>query len=1069
MFNRFIERPVLSTVISVFIVLLGLLGLNSLPVAQYPDIAPPTIIVSTSYQGANADVVLNSVVVPLEEQINGVEGMTYMTSSAGNDGSARITVNFELGIDPDLAAVNVQNRVALATPLLPQEVVRSGVITKKTQSSNLVIFSVYSDNPEFDQVFLQNYADINILPLIKRVNGVGDASAFGQMLYSMRIWLKPDVMATYGLIPADIGAALAEQNIEAAPGQFGENSDQSFQYVIKYSGRLKNTEEFGNIILKAGADGKILRLKDVAKIELGSLSYGSSTTTNGKPSIGISISQTAGSNAQDVIKGTLKVLKDAEANFPKGLHVANLINVNDFLSASIEKVIHTLLEAFILVFLVVFIFLQDFRSTLIPAISVPVAIIGTFFFLNLFGFTINLLTLFALLLAIGIVVDDAIVVVEAVHAKIDQGYKSALKASKDAMSEISGAIISITLVMAAVFVPVSFIGGSAGVFYKQFGITLAIAIILSAVNALTLSPALAALFLKPHNKNEKKRKGLLSRFYKSFNRGFDKTKLKYEKAVTFLSHTRWIAFAIIIAFAGLFYFLLNTTKTSFVPDEDMGTIMTDVALPPASSLERTSIVTAEVEKLALTIPEVQTVLKVNGFGIISGSGSNYGLVIMKLKPWADRKKAAQNVKAIIGQLFARTAGIKDAKVIFFAPPTLQGFGNSGGFSFQLQDKTGKDIASFYKVNSDFLAALNQRPEIQYASTSFNPNFPQYQIDINVAKAKEAGIGVNDILSTMQGYFGGVYASNFNQFGKQYRVIYQADPEFRASPESLRNVYVRNQAGQMAPINAFVDLKKVYGPQSITRFNLFTAIAITGSPNAKYSSGDAIRAIEEVAAQTLPPGYGYEFSGLSREELSSSGQTGFIFMLIIVFIFFLLSAQYESYLLPFSILLSLPIGLAGAFLFANIFGVTNNIYLQITLIMLVGLLAKNAILIVEFALDRRKQGMPIIKAAIEGAEARLRPILMTSFAFIFGILPLMFSLGAGAAGNRAIGTGAVGGMLIGTLLGIFVIPTLFIVFQTLQEKFTGPPKPDLIIANNNIDDIEVEDNDINKSGENDVNG
>lgn len=1056
MFNRFIDRPVLSTVISVLIVLLGLLGLKALPVAQYPEIAPPTIVVSASYQGANAEVVLNSVVIPLEEQINGVEGMTYMTSTAGNDGSARIIVNFELGIDPDLASVNVQNRVASASSLLPQEVTRSGVLTRKTQSSNLVIFSLYSDNPEFDQTFLQNYADINLLPAIKRVKGVGDASAFGQKIYSMRIWLKPDVMANYSLVPSDIGAVLAEQNIEAAPGQFGELGEQSFQYVIKYKGRLKNASEFENIIIKSNANGNILKLKDVAKVELGSLNYGSTSSTNGKPSIGIAISQTAGSNAQDVIKGSLKVLDDAKATFPPGVHTVNLINVNDFLSASIEKVISTLIEAFILVFLVVFIFLQDFRSTLIPAISVPVAILGTFFFLNLFGFTINLLTLFALLLAIGIVVDDAIVVVEAVHAKIDQGYKSAKKASKDAMSEISGAIISITLVMAAVFVPVSFIGGSAGVFYKQFGLTLAIAIILSAVNALTLSPALSALFLKPHQKGEKENKKFLGGFYKSFNRGFNKVKGKYERAVTFLSHTKWIAFGIIIVFAGVFYFLLKTTKTSFVPDEDMGTIMSDISLPPASSMERTAIVTEEIKQIVSKIPEVESVLKINGFGMISGSGSNYGMVIIKLKPWAERKKSSQSVKAIIGQLFGRTAGIRDAKIIFFAPPTLQGFGISGGFSFQLQDKTGKDIASFFKVNSDFLSALNQRPEIQYAATSFNPSFPQYLIDVNIAKAKEAGIGVNDILSTMQGYYGGVYASNFNQFGKQYRVVYQAEASFRDNPESLGKIFVRNKAGEMAPITSFINLTKVYGPQTISRFNLFTAIAITGAPNEGYSSGDAIKAIEEVAAQTLPVGYGYEFSGLTREELSSSGQTAFIFLLIIVFIFFLLSAQYESYLLPFAILLSLPIGLAGAFLFANIFGITNNIYLQITLIMLIGLLAKNAILIVEFALDRRKQGMPIIQAAIEGAEARLRPILMTSFAFIFGIMPLMFSAGAGAQGNRSIGTGAVGGMLIGTLLGVFVIPTLFIVFQSLQEKISGTPEFKTLPVENNETNINLTD-------------
>lgn len=1054
MFNRFIERPVLSTVISILIVILGVLGLTSLPIAQYPEIAPPTIVVSTSYQGANADVVLNSVVVPLEEQINGVEGMAYMTSTAGNDGSARITITFKLGINPDLASVNVQNRVALATPLLPQEVVRAGVTTRKTQSSNLVIFALYSDNPDYDQAFVQNYADINLVPVIKRVPGVGDANAFGQMTYSMRIWLKPDVMATYGLVPGDISSALAEQNVEAAPGQFGERGAQSFQYTIKYKGRLKNTEEFGNIVVRSTANGQVLRLKDIARIELGALSYANTSTTNGKPSVGVAISQTAGSNAQDVIKGSLKVLEDASKTFPKGIHYVNLINVNDFLTASIDKVVHTLIEAFILVFIVVFLFLQDFRSTLIPAIAVPVAILGTFFFLLLFGFTINLLTLFALLLAIGIVVDDAIVVVEAVHAKLDQGYTSALKASKDAMSEISGAIISITLVMAAVFVPVTFIGGSAGVFYKQFGLTLAIAIILSAVNALTLSPALAALFLTPHKEeDEKKKKNLMERFHIAFNTGFDATKKKYEKAVTFLSHRGWIAFAVILVFSGIFYYLMKTTPTAFVPDEDMGAIMADISLPPAASAERTLEITNEIERIAKTIPEITTVLKVTGTSLLSGAGSNYGLIIMKLKPWDERKGKGQDVKSLVGQMFAKTSGIRDARVIFFAPPTLQGFGVSGGFSFQLQDKTGGDIAKFYKVSTDFLTALNQRPEIQYATTAFNPNFPQYEIDVNVAKVKEAGLTVNNILDAMQGYYGGVYSSNFNQFGKQYRVMYQADTNYRANPESLNNIYVRNAAGTMAPITGFITLNKVYGPQSISRFNLFTSIAVNGASNAGYSSGDAIKAIEEVAAQSLPQGYGYEFSGMTREELSAGGQTVFIFMLIIIFVYFLLSAQYESYILPFSILLSLPVGLAGAFIFAQIFGVTDNIYLQITLVMLVGLLAKNAILIVEFALNRRRQGMPIIQSAIEGAEARLRPILMTSFAFIFGLLPLMLSTGAGATGNRSIGTGAVGGMLIGTIIGIFVIPTLFIVFQSLQEKISGPPK--LVLQKKINDSTETE--------------
>ncbi|MEI6949530.1 efflux RND transporter permease subunit [Paraflavisolibacter sp. H34] len=1038
MLKRFIERPVLSTVISVLIVILGVLGLITLPIAQYPDIAPPTVVVTASYQGANADVVLNSVVVPLEEQINGVENMTYMTSSAGNDGTATVTVNFKLGTDPDLAAVNVQNRVSRATPLLPAEVTRAGVTVLKRQSSNLVIFSLYSEDPAYDQTFLQNYAGINLVPQIKRITGVGDATIFGQMDYSMRIWLKPDVMASYGLVPTDISAALAEQNIEAAPGQFGEQAHQSFQYVIKYSGRLKSPEQFGDIVIRSAGTGQILRLKDIARLEMGAQSYSSFSMTDNKPSIGVAIAQTAGSNAKEVIEGTLAELEKASKNFPRGIKYTTLINVDEFLDASIEKVIHTLIEAFILVFLVVFIFLQDFRSTLIPAIAVPVAIVGTFFFLGLFGFTINLLTLFALVLAIGIVVDDAIVVVEAVHAKLDQGYTSARKATIDAMSEISGAIVSITLVMAAVFVPVSFITGSAGVFYKQFGLTLAIAIVLSAVNALTLSPALCAIFLKPHHGDGHK-KNLLQRFYAGFNAAFDATTEKYRRSVQFLSARKWIALAGIGIFMAAFVLLMRSTPTGFVPNEDMGVVMSDISLPPGASQERTAEVVEEIAKVANTFPQLQNVLRITGRGMISGNGSNYGMVIMRLKHWHDRKGKGDDVQTIIGQMFAKTAGIRDAKVIFFPAPTIQGFGISGGFEFQLQDRSGGDIAKFYKISTDFLAALNQRPEIQYASTPFNPNFPQYQINVNVARVKEAGLSVNDVLNTMQGYYGGVYASNFNQFGKQYRVMYQAEPQFRANESGLNNIYVRNANGTMAPISEFITLERVYGPQAISRFNLFTSIGVTGAPKAGFSSGDAIKAVQEVAAQTLPQGYGYEFSGITREELSAGGQTVFIFLLVILFVYFLLSAQYESYILPFAVLLSLPVGLAGAFIFANMFDIANNIYVQITLIMLVGLLAKNAILIVEFAAERRRQGLPIVQAALEGAVARLRPILMTSFAFILGLVPLMLSKGAGAAGNRSIGTGAIGGMLIGTIFGVFVIPILFIIFQSLQERISGPPK------------------------------
>jgi HAE1 family hydrophobic/amphiphilic exporter-1 len=1038
MLRTFIERPVLSTVISIIIVILGILGILTLPISQYPEIAPPTVQVSAAYQGANAEVVMNSVLIPLEEQINGVENMTYMTSSANNDGLATITIYFKLGTNPDLAAVNVQNRVAKATSLLPAEVTKSGVTTSKRQSSMVMIFSMYSENKSFDQTFIQNYANINILPQIKRISGVGDASVFGAKDYSMRIWLKPDVMASYGLVPDDVNMALAEQNIEAAPGKFGENGDQSFQYTLKYKGRLKTTAEFENIVVRSVGNGQLLKLKDVARVELGSLSYSSASTTNGFPSIGIAINQTAGSNAHELIKILEETIQDASKAFPSGIKYTPLLNANDFLDASIDKVISTLIEAFLLVSLVVFIFLQDARSTIIPAIAVPVAIVGTFFFLNLFGFTINLLTLFALVLAIGIVVDDAIVVVEAVHAKLDQGAKSAKAATIDAMSEISGAIVSITLVMAAVFVPVSFIAGSAGVFYKQFGLTLAIAILISSVNALTLSPALCALFLKPHQEGHHEKKGWLQRFYNGFNRAFESLTRKYERAVTFLTVKKWLAVGLILVFSFIFWFLIKTTPTGFVPNEDQGTLFANITLPAGSSLERTTVIAEQVEEIVRQLPEVQTTLRITGQNFISGAGGAYAMVIIKLKTWNDRKGEGQDITTLTGKLFGMTSGIKSAQILFFAPPTLQGFGMSSGFEFQLQDKTGGSINKFSDVSKSFIGALMQRPEIQYAATSFNNNFPQYQVDVNVAKTKEANVSVGAVLGTLQGYLGGLYASNFNQFGKQYRVMIQADAIYRTSHESLNNIYLRTGNNIMAPISQFVTLTRVYGPESINRFNLFTSIAIQGAPNAGYSSGDAIQAIEEVATKTLPMGYSYEFSGMTREEISSGSQTIYIFLLCLIFVYFLLSAQYESYILPFSVLLSLPIGLAGAFMFAKLFGVQNNIYLQITLIMLIGLLAKNAILIVEFAIMRRKHGLSITQSAIEGAEARLRPILMTSFAFILGLVPLMLASGAGAVGNRSIGTGAVGGMLIGTLLGVFVIPILFIIFQNLQEKFSTKP-------------------------------
>lgn len=1048
MLKTFIERPVLSTVISIIIVILGIIGLITLPISQYPEIAPPTVTVTTTYPGANADVVMKSVIIPLEEQINGVENMTYMTSRAGNDGGATITINFKSGTNADIASVNVQNLAARANSLLPAEVTRQGVIVQKTQSSNILFLGLASNNKDYDAKFLQNYANINILPQIKRISGIGDAQARGANTYAMRIWLKPDVMATYGITPDDINTVLAEQNLEAAPGTLGQNSNQTFEYTLKYTGRLVTAGQFENMVIKSLPNGDVLRVKDVAKVQVGSEMYNITSRIDGKPSVVISIAQTAGSNAQEIIKNVEATVKEAEKSYPPGIETVYLMNANDFLDASIEKVIHTLVEAFILVFIVVLVFLQDFRSTLIPAISVIVAIVGTFFFLSLFGFTINILTLFALVLAIGIVVDDAIVVVEAVHAKLESGMKDAKKASLHAMDEIAGAIVSITLVMSAVFVPVSFINGTSGVFYKQFGLTLAISIILSAINALTLSPALCALFLKPHAEEHENKKGAVQKLKDGFNAAFDSLTAKYKSALTWTSHFKWSVFVIIGIFVGILYFLMKTTPTDFVPQEDSGFIMCDVSLPPASSLERTISIGNQVVKVASQLKSVVHVAQINGISFISGIGANYATVLIKLKPWKDRPGVVIN--DVVQELFMKTATIQGGKIIFFGAPTLQGFGISNGFEFQLQDRTGGDINKFFEVSNKFLGALNQRPEIMYATSSFNPNFPQYQIVVNVAKVKQAGLTVNNILNALQGYIGGVYASNYNEFGKQYKVMVQADPSYRKNVTDLNGMYVRNSNGEMAPISTFITLNRVYGPQSLQRFNMYQSIPVNGAPKPGYSSGDAIKAIQEVAAQTLPQGYSFDYSGMTREQVLNSGsQTIYIFMLCLIFVYFLLSALYESYILPLSVLISLPIGLAGSFIFAKLFNITNNIYLQISLIMLIGLLAKNSILIVEYAVQRRAQGMSIVDSAINGAEARLRPILMTSFAFILGLLPLMMATGAGAVGNRSIGTAAVGGMLIGTMIGLVVTPMLFVVFQSLQERFSS--KPAEINASDDDDD------------------
>jgi HAE1 family hydrophobic/amphiphilic exporter-1 len=1031
--DTFINRPVLSTVISIFIVILGVVGMLWLPITQYPDIAPPTIQVSTTYTGADAKTVLNSVIAPIEEQINGAEGMTYIQSTATNTGSATITVYFEQGFDPDMAAVDVQNRVAKAQSMLPAEVTRVGVITQKRQTSMLLVFSLLSPNGKFEQEFIENYMKINVIPQIQRVNGVGDAMVMGAD-YSMRIWLKPDAMAQHNLMPSDVSAALADQNIEAAPGQFGENGGTTFQYVMRYRGRLITPEEFNKIIIRADKDGNVLYLKDVATMELGRVSYGFKGKTNGHPAASAIIFQTAGSNATQVIKDVEAKINEAGKELPNGLEFNVSMNTNDFLYASIEEVIKTLIEAFILVFLVVYVFLQDLRSTIIPAIAIPVALIGTFFGLYLIGFSINLLTLSALVLAIAIVVDDAIVVVEAVHAKLDEGYTSARVAAIDAMREIGGAIVSITLVMMLVFIPVSFMSGTSGVFYRQFGLTMAIAIGLSALNALTLSPALCAVFLKPHKADGGSKKvSFVKAFHEGFNRNYEKLLVRYKKWAGFFINHKITAFGVVAASIVALAAMMMTTSTALVPNEDTGVLFCMVNMPPATSLDKTEATLAKVDKILAANPAVESRTEILGYSFIAGQGNTYGTFIVKLKDWSEREKG-QDATSVLGQLYGAVGQqIKDATVMMFQPPMISGYSVTSGFELQLQDKTGGDINKFFQIYQQFIGALNQRPEIQQAYSTFNPTFPQYMVNVDVAKTKQAGISPSVVLSTLQGYYGGMYVSNFNRFGKLYRVMMQADPSARISPETLNQVKVR-VGNEMSPITNFITLERVYGPDIISRFNLFTSISVSGTPNPGYSNGDAIKAIQEVAAQTLPMGYGYEFSGMTREEQNSSAaSTAIVFGLCLLFVYLLLSAQYESYILPLSVILSIPLGLMGSFLFAKIFGVNNNIYLQIGLIMLIGLLAKNAILIVEFALDRRKTGMSIVGAAIAGAAARLRPILMTGFAMIIGLLPLMLANGVGANGNRSLGTGAVGGMLIGMILQVLIVPALFVAFQKIQEK------------------------------------
>lgn len=1051
-FTVFIKRPVLSTVISILIVILGFIGLASLPVEQYPDIAPPTIQVQTTYAGADALTVMNSVLAPLEESINGVEGMDYLQSSADNNGTATITVYFKQGINADMCAVNVQNRVSQAQSQLPAEVTRVGVTVTKRQTSQVVMFSISSK--VYDDEFLTNYANINLVPAMKRIPGVGDVMSPGMKTYSMRIWLKPDKMKEYGLIPTDISNVLAEQNVEAAPGKFGEQSDVAYEYTMRYTGRLKTAEEFENIIINSTQTGQTLRLKDVAKVELGGLTYSVYMKNNGMSSVMAMVMQVAGSNANEIAKAVKAELENQAKSFPPGIEYEFNYDVTEFLYASIAEVVWTLGLTLILVFLVVYVFLQDVRSTLIPLIAVPVSLIGTFFFLSIMGFSINLLTLSALLLAIAIVVDDAIVVVEAVHAKLDQGYKSSLAAAIDAMNEMSGTIISITLVMASVFIPVSFMSGTSGTFYREFGVTMATSIFISALNALTLSPALCAIFLKPHEERGEKKMGLVERFHASFNVVFEKTTGKYKKFVEKMIRKPLIIGLLTVVGIAALAITMSTTKTGLVPDEDTGVLFCTISMPPSTSQARTRQVVAQVDEMLANNPAIKSREQIVGYNFIGNAGSDQATFIIKLKDFEEREASfwwklsglwegdglyrffvdSRSSMAVLGMIYKQTAVIKDAQILAFAPPMVPGFSASNGVSLVMQDKTGGELNKFYDVTTSFLAELNKREEIRLAMTSYNPNYPQYMIKIDVSKCKQSGITPNTVLSTLQGYYGGLYASNFNAYGKLYRVMIQSAFDQRMTKESLNNIFVRTSSG-MAPILEYCTIEQILGPASVTRFNLFTSINVNITAADGYSSGQVIQAIEEVAKTSLPAGYAYEFSGLTRSESKSSNSTALIFILCFMFIYLILSAQYESYILPLAVVLSVPFGLAGAFLFTQLFGHANDVYMQISLIMLIGLLAKNAIFIVQFALERRHLGMAVSWAAIMGAGARLRPILMTSLAMIIGLLPMMFASGVGKNGNQTLGAAAVGGMLIGTICQLVVVPTLFVIFQKLQEKIT----------------------------------
>ena len=1031
--RTFIERPVLSAVISITIVVVGIIGLFSLPVEQYPDIAPPTIMVSTTYYGASAETLQKSVIAPLEEAINGVEDMTYMTSSATNSGSVSITVYFKQGTDPDMAAVNVQNRVSRATGQLPAEVTQVGVTTSKRQTSILQMFSLYSPDDSYDENFLSNYISINLKPQILRISGVGDLMIMGGE-YSMRVWMKPDVMAQYKLIPSDITGVLAEQNIESATGSFGENSDETYQYTMKYTGRLITPEEFGDIVIRSTDNGEVLKLKDVADTQLGQDSYAYHGGMDGHQGVSCMVFQTAGSNATEVNQNIDKLLEEASKDLPKGVELTQMMSSNDFLFASIHEVVKTLIEAIILVILVVYVFLQDFRSTLIPLVGIVVSLVGTFAFMAIAGFSINLLTLFALVLVIGTVVDDAIIVVEAVQARFDVGYRSSYMASIDAMKGISNAVITSSLVFMAVFIPVSFMGGASGTFYTQFGLTMAVAVGISAINALTLSPALCALLLKPYiNEDGTQKNNFAARFRKAFNSAFDVMVDKYKTIVLFFIKRRWLTWSLLACSVVLLVLLMNNTKTSLVPDEDQGVIFVNVSTAAGSSLTTTDKVMERIEKRLIEIPQLKHVQKVAGYGLLAGQGSSFGMLILKLIPWDERSGDEDNVQSVIGQVYARTADIKDASVFAISPGMIPGYGMGNALELHMQDKMGGDMNEFFTTTQQYLGALNQRPEISMAYSTFDVRYPQWTVEVDAAKCKRAGITPDAVLSTLSGYYGGQYVSNFNRFSKVYRVMIQADPVFRLDETSLDNAFVRMSNGEMAPLSQFVTLTRSYGAESLSRFNMYNSIAVNAMPADGYSTGDAIKAVQETAEQSLPKGYGYDYGGITREENQQSGTTIIIFGICFLMIYLILSALYESFIIPFAVLLSVPCGLMGSFLFAWMFGLENNIYLQTGLIMLIGLLAKTAILLTEYAAERRKAGMGLIASAVSAAKARLRPILMTALTMIFGLFPLMMSSGVGANGNRSLGTGVVGGMTIGTLALLFIVPTLFIAFQWLQER------------------------------------